>query len=224
MLARLADPIVLAWGWRRALIASLAGAASTLALEPFSLWPVMLVTFPVLAWLIDGIAARGWTGLRAAAAIGWCFGFGYCLAGLYWLGYALLVDAKTFGWMLPFAVIGVPAGLAIFTAFGVALARALWTPGATRILTLAAALTASEWLRGNVLTGFPWNAFGYALTGPLVLAQSAALVGLWGLTFVAVAVFSSPAALADDKKSPGIWLAPGVAAIVLIAMWVYGAP
>ncbi|HEY4774045.1 MAG TPA: apolipoprotein N-acyltransferase [Xanthobacteraceae bacterium] len=223
MLARLADPIVLAWGWRRALIASLAGAASTLALEPFSLWPVMLVTFPVLAWLIDGIAARGWTGLRAAAAIGWCFGFGYCLAGLYWLGYALLVDAKTFGWMLPFAVIGVPAGLAIFTAFGVALARALWTPGATRILTLAAALTASEWLRGNVLTGFPWNAFGYALTGPLVLAQSAALVGLWGLTFVAVAVFSSPAALADDKKSPGIWLAPGVAAIVLIAMWVYGA-
>ena len=52
----------------------------------------------------------------AAAIAGWWFGFGYFLAGLYWVGHAFLVDAKTFGWLLPFAVIGLPAGLAIFTA------------------------------------------------------------------------------------------------------------
>ena len=46
---------------------------------------------------------------------------------------------------------------------------------------------------------FPWNAFGYALTGPLVLAQSASLIGIWGLTFIAVAVFASPAVLADER-------------------------
>ena len=45
---------------------------------------------------------------------GWWFGFGYFVAGLYWLGNALLVDAATYAWFLPFAVIGVPAGLAIF--------------------------------------------------------------------------------------------------------------
>jgi apolipoprotein N-acyltransferase len=48
----------------------------------------------------------------------------------------------------------------------------LWTRGALRILALARALTAAEWLRGHVLTGFPWNAFGYALTSPLALAQA----------------------------------------------------
>ena len=64
--------------------------------------------------------------------------------------------------------------------------------GPWRILALAASLTAAEWLRGHVLSGFPWNAFGYALTGPLVLAQAAAVIGLWGLTFLAIAIFASP--------------------------------
>ena len=77
------------------------------------------------------------------------------------------------------------------------------------------ALTLAEWLRGHLLTGFPWNAFGYALTGPLVLAQGAALIGIWGLTFLAVAVFASPAVLADDRadtRRPWLPLAIGVVA------------
>jgi apolipoprotein N-acyltransferase len=57
-------------------------------------------------------------------------------------------------------------------ALGFALARLIWVPGAFRILSLASALTFSEWLRGHILTGFPWNAFGYALTEPLALAQT----------------------------------------------------
>ena len=197
---RLAQPVILAWGWRRALIAFLAGAASTLALAPFNAWPVMFATFPLLVWLIDGAATKRWNGAGAGFAIGWCFGFGYFLAGLYWIGYAFLVDAKTFGWLLPFAVTALPAGLALFTAFGVALARLSWSAGPFRIMTLAAALAASEWLRGHALTGFPWDVFGYALTTPLRLAQSVSLFGVWGLTFIAVAVFASPATLADRYR------------------------
>ena len=76
-----------------------------------------------------------------------------------------------------------------------------------RILALAVRITAAEWLRGHVLTGFPWNAFGYALTEPLALAQSASLVGIWGLTFLAVAIFASPAVIADDRAdTPRPWL------------------
>jgi apolipoprotein N-acyltransferase len=169
-------------------------------MAPVHFWPVLFVTFPLLVWLVDGAAAARWHGAAAGFVIGWWFGFGYFIAGLYWVGYAFLVDAKTFGWLLPFAVTALPAGLAVFTGLGVALARVLWTPGALRVLTLAAALTTSEWLRGHVFTGFPWNAFGYALTAPLALAQSAAVFGIWGLTFIAVAVFASPALLADDRK------------------------
>src|SRR4051794_28712856 len=134
-----------------------------------------------------------------AALSGWWFGFGYFVAGLYWIGFAFLVDAKTFAWLLPFAVIGLPVCLAVYTALGFALARLLWMRGPLRIVALALALTATEWLRGHLLTGFPWNVFGYALTGPLVLAQASALIGIWGLPFFAITLFASPAVLVDER-------------------------
>lgn len=220
----IADSVALAWGIKRALIAVVAGAASTLALAPFHLWPILFLTLPVAVWLIDGSVAGRWGRIAAAAGAGWWFGFGYFLAGLYWLGHAFLVDAQTFGWLMPFAVVALPAGLAFFYALGFAVARFFWTPRAWRIVTLAAALTLTEWLRGHVLTGFPWNALGYAVSGSLMLAQTAALVGLWGLTFIAVAVFASPAVIADDKMtSQRRWLAPLCAILVLVALAGYGA-
>ncbi len=220
----LVHSIVLAWGWRRRSIAFTAGAVSALAMAPFNAWPVLFLTFPVLVLLVDGIASRGWNGLIAAADIGWWFGFGYFLAGLYWLGYAFLVDAATFGWLLPFAVLGLPAILAIYTTLGVVLARLLWQRGAMRILALAVSLTAMEWLRGHAFTGFPWNPFGYALTEPLALAQAASVLGLWGLTFIAVAVCASPATLIDqDAKIPRPLLPFALAALTLAALAVFGA-
>src|ERR1700736_1203459 len=135
---------MLAWGWRRVLVAFLAGAGSTLALAPVNFWPAPLLTFPILVWLVDGSAAGRAGGALAAAGAGWWFGFGYFTVGLYWIGDALLVDAKTFGWLLPFAVIALPAGLAVFTAIGAALARLMWGRGPARVLTLAIGLTVSE--------------------------------------------------------------------------------
>jgi apolipoprotein N-acyltransferase len=216
--------IVLSYGWRRWFIAFAAGLLSALAMAPLTAWPVLFLTFPILVWLIDGAGTGSWRGAMEAAITGWWFGFGYFLAGLYWIGYAFLVDAPTFGWLLPIAVIGVPAGLAVFTAAGVALARLLWTRGALRILALGGALTTVEWLRGHVLTGFPWNTFGYALTAPLALAQGAALVGIWGLTFLAVVVFASPATLADDRgDGRGRWIPLALGIAVLLGLSGFGA-
>jgi apolipoprotein N-acyltransferase len=223
-LTRLAHTIVLAWGWRRILIAFLAGASTTLALPPTDIWPVPFITFPVLVWLVDGAAAGRLGGVLAAATAGWWFGFGYFLAGLYWVGHAFLVDAKTFGWLLPFAVIALPAGMALYTALGLALARLIWTRGAARVLALAISLTLAEWLRGHLFSGFPWNVYGYALISPLWLAQGAALIGIWGLTFLAVAIYASPAVLADHRnetKRP--WLAPALSVAVIAALAIYGA-
>ncbi len=193
-------------------------------MAPFNAWPVLFVTFPIAVWQIDGAGAGRWRGLPAAALSGWWFGLGYFLPGLYWIGNAFLVDAPTFAWLMPFAVLGLPAYLALFPALGFALARLFWTHDASRVIALAASLTMSEWLRGHALTGFPWNAFGYALTEPLVLAQTASLVGLWGLTFIAVAIFASPAVLIDSAaRGRKPWMAPALAVIVLLAMTVFGA-
>jgi apolipoprotein N-acyltransferase len=215
--------IILAWGWKRALIALAAGALSALAMAPFNAWPVLFVTFPVAVWLIDGAAAGKRRGVPAAAMAGFWFGLGYFVPGLYWTGNAFLVDAPTFAWLMPFAVLGLPAYLALFPALGFALARLIWTRDASRVLALAIGLTVSEWLRGHVLSGFPWNAFGYALSEPLALAQTASLIGLWGMTFLSVAIFASPAVLIDgSSRGRKPWIAPVAALALLVAMGVYG--
>lgn len=223
-ISKIAHAVVLAWGWRRALIAFAAGAISVLALAPFNLWPILFLTFPVAVWLIDGSGTGRLGGGVAAAIAGWFFGFGYFLAGLYWIGHAFLVDAKTFGWLLPFAVTALPAGLAIFTGIGFALARLLWQRGPVRILALAVALTFVEWLRGHVLSGFPWNSYGYALTGSLILAQTLSVVGLWGMTALSIAIFASPATLADEAiDTKRRWLPFALSVAMLVVMAGYGA-
>jgi apolipoprotein N-acyltransferase len=216
--------IILAWGWKRAIIALAAGAVSALAMAPFNAWPVLFVTFPVAVWLIDGAAAGKRRGVPAAAMAGFWFGLGYFVPGLYWTGNAFLVDAPTFAWLMPFAVLGLPTYLALFPALGFALARLMWTRDASRVLALAVGLTVSEWLRGHVLSGFPWNAYGYALSEPLALAQTASLIGLWGMTFLSVAIFASPAVLIDgSSRGRKPWIAPVAALALLVAMGVYGA-
>lgn len=200
---RLAGRVILLWGWRRALAAMLAGALAALSQPPFDFFAACFVSFPVLVWLLDGAASQpGERLLRRVLrpfAIGWWFGFGYFLAGLWWTGAALLVEAELFAWALPVAVIGLPALLAAFYGIATLLARMLWSDGAGRIAALAAGFAAAEWLRSFVLTGFPWNAIGQAAMPTPLLMQSVGLVGMAGMNALAVLVFAAPALLASRR-------------------------
>ncbi|HVV92451.1 MAG TPA: apolipoprotein N-acyltransferase [Hyphomicrobiales bacterium] len=224
MLSDIPHRIVLAWGWRRALIALAAGAASALAMPPVDAFPVLFVTLPVLVWLIDGTAAGAGrlAALLPAAVVGWCFGFGYFIAGLWWIGAAFLVDAKDFAWLMPFAVIALPAGLALFHALALVVARLLWTWSAVRVLALALSLGGAEWLRGHVLTGFPWNSLGYALADNPWLGQAASLVGMEGLTPIAIAIFAAPATLIAGAGWRR-WQPTAFAIAALLALAIFGA-
>lgn len=201
----LAGSVILAWDWRRRAIAFVAGALGALALPPLDFLPALLAPMMAAVWLIDGSANVGASGrstgrsIQSAFAAGWWWGFGYFVAGLWWLGAAFLVEADKFAWALPLGVLALPAGLAFFPAFGFAIARMLWSPGPARVLALAVGLGAAEWLRAVVLTGFPWNELGMALGQNLVLGQFASIVGLHGLTILAVAIFAAPATLADES-------------------------
>lgn len=222
----LANAVIVLWGWRRLAVAFVAGALSALAFAPFHAFPVLWITVPVFVWLIDGAetgeGAAGLSRLVPAALVGFFFGFGFFVAGLWWIGAALLVDAGMFAWALPLAIIALPAVLALFWAFGAALARAFWFDGWPRILVFAVAMATAEWLRGHLFTGFPWNAFGYALTPTPLMMQSAALVGVWGLTLAAFFIFGAPALLADGDGRRSARVVTGVAAALLLVDLVYG--
>jgi apolipoprotein N-acyltransferase len=142
----IAHRVVLAWGWRRFVVAFLAGAAGALAMPPFGLLPALAVSLTLAVWLIDGAAIGRKLGptLRSTALVGWWWGFGYFVAGLWWLGSAFLVEADQFAWALPFGVLGLPALLAFFPALGFALSRLMWSPGWGQVPAFAFGMTVSE--------------------------------------------------------------------------------
>lgn len=221
-LDRLAERVLLLWGWRRAVLALALGGLSALAHAPFHLFPILFLTLPPLVWMTDGalVAHPGLLRrLAPAFALGWWFGLGYFLAGLYWVGAAFLVDADIFGWMMPLAVVALPAGLALFYGLGFAIARLLWSEGPARIAALAVGIAISDWLRGHILTGFPWNPLGAALAANDVLLQSASVFGVYGLTLIAVLIFASPALLVPGPRR---WPVPVLSVALLAALAGFG--
>jgi apolipoprotein N-acyltransferase len=221
-LSPLAHRVALSSGWRRLALAWGAGACGALAMPPFGALPALVLALVPAVWLLDG-AATGAGALRrrvatagAAAAIGWAWGFGYFVAGLWWLGAAFLVDADQFALLMPLGVLGLPAVLGLFFAVGFALARLVWSPGWGRLFALAFGLSSAEWLRGHLFTGFPWNTLGMALGQNLWLMQGASVLGLYGLTLAAVLVGAAPATIATGRTATGRWL-PSLLALATVA-------
>jgi len=202
----------------RVLLAALSGAGLALAFPPADFMPG-LIAFSVLLILIEAGEARTRHPLLERALLGAAFGFGAHLMGLWWIGAAFLVEADRYAALLPFAVIGLPLLLAPFMALATALVGLAPPTLAYRAIALALAVSGTEWLRGVVLTGFPWNSVGIALTPSTLLMQTASAVGLAGLAVPAVLLGALPAALCEHRSR---WLA-AVAGAVLAAMAAFGA-
>jgi apolipoprotein N-acyltransferase len=223
-LCSLAQEVAALSGWRRYGLAFLLGAAAALGLPPFDLTPVLLLVFPGLLWLDDG-SAGAWASFR----LGYVFGLGFFLAGLYWIAAALFVDIGDFWWLVPFAALGLPAFFAVYSAaalgvVGVAAAR-FGVAGAARVCLFAIAWTAAEWVRGHALTGLPWNLIGYAWSGGFpgagAVLQSVAWIGIYGLSFLTVLAAALPALLGEPVLAPvsaARRRAPAIVAALLILM------
>ena len=167
------------------------GLASALALPPLHLVPVLWLAVPALLRLIATAP-----GPRRAAMVGFWFGLGHHIAGLYWITEAILVEGARYWWLVPIAVPALAAVLALFLAASCAAAR--WFPaGWPRVAGLAGAWGVAELARQFVLTGFPWNPWGsvWALPGIVgdTMLQPAAWVGVHGLTMATVVLAATPA-------------------------------
>ena len=141
-------------GWRRGLLSCLAGILAASSLPPFFLLPLLWVSFPILFCLINEARSPG-----AAILDGWWFGFGYFLAGLYWISLSLIVESEKFAWMIPLALSLIPALLAC--SIGLAAGMSYFAErGFSRLLAFTASWTLCEWARAHLLSGFPWNPIG----------------------------------------------------------------
>jgi len=201
--------------WRRRGVSFGAGLLAALSLAPFYALPLLAVGFSLFILLLDG-AAKGEKPIRTAASIGWGFGFGYFLLGIYWMAFSFFVQADAFAWMAPFAVTGMPAFLGLFSAGAATLSMAFWLPGWRRVVVFTIAWVLFEYARGHILTGLPWNLVGQTLAGTAVGAQTAAWWGAYGLSFVAILLATAPIATLSAAQSWWKGSAASVAGLALL--------
>jgi len=164
-------------------VALLIGAASAFAFAPVGLWPLMPLAIAGLCELIWRSKS-----MKQALAIGWAFGFGQFLVALNWLPTSFTYQANMPAWLGWVALALLSLYLAVYPALAAGLA---WRFGHIHrfvlMLVLAAAWPITEWLRGTMFTGFPWNPVGvvFADTPMLDWAQ---FIGTYGLSLIIVFV------------------------------------
>jgi apolipoprotein N-acyltransferase len=200
----------------RALQAFLLGIGAVLALPPVHALPA-LFAFAGLLLLLRRAESR-----YGAFAIGWCFGFGWFLAGLYWVGIAFHTDPERFGALAVPAVLLLAAGLALLPGLvGLAVVWRDWTSSRAQVLVFAAAWILAEVLRGRHGLGFPWNPVALAWADSPAMLQVIAWIGQSGLGLVTLIAATMPAILVKGHGRRR-WRPPLLALLMLGLVYLAG--
>ena len=168
------------------------GALSSFSLPPYNYYVINFITFSLFfIFLINknNILKKNFNYFK----YGWLFGFGYFFASLYWITIALTFD-KNFQILIPVSLILIPSFLAIF--YGCALYIFSFFKKNENIslaLTLSILLGTTEFIRGNILTGFPWNLFVFSFSNNLGFIQILSVLGTYSLNTICVTFFLIPA-------------------------------
>lgn len=219
-MTRLAEWTMLSHGWQRFVLMLVAGAVAGLSVPPLFVLPALFVAMPFWVWALDGAESRRGLGRIFGPAfwIGFAFGWGYFTVAFHWLGAAFLLEGGFFLVLMPVAILALAALIALFWGLASALAHLCWSHGPWRIVTLAAFISAAEFARGTMFTGFPFDLLGYALTANVEMMQLASLVGVYGLTALAALLALTPALIwPADGRTLAARLVPFFLAVAAIA-------
>ena len=205
----------------------LAGLAVGLGQAPWGFWWLALVGLVLILHLLSHATTP-----RVAFRRGWLAGLGAFGLSMLWIIEPFLIEPERHGWMAPFALVLMVAGMALF--WGLSAALAVWLGGARRMLRLWAmvpAFLALEALRGHLFTGFPWAMLGHIWIDTPI-GQLAALGGALGLSLLALvlAVLLERAGQAFDawrhRAKPRAWamtaLSLALVGALLGAGWFWG--
>lgn len=201
--------------WVAAGLALGAGLAAALAHPPFGLLPGLL-GYGLLLHLLDH--ADGVRPLRSAFWRGWMAGSAYFLVCTWWVGEAFLVDIANHGWQAPFAIGLLAGGLGLLWGAAGLVYRVVAPRHAGRVLTFAAVFAVFEWLRGHILSGFPWDLPGETWRAGGLVSQAASVFGAYGLTLITLAIAAAAGVWggADSRRSKAIVAALALATLALL--------
>ncbi len=208
---------------KKILMSFLLGGLSALAFVPVSAVAILIPALVGLFWLVHGAS-----GPRRAFLLGWAFGVGHFLVGLYWIGNAFFVYAERHALLAVPGILGMAIVLGIYTGLISLLYRALLphcfcqsSVSWRHVLLFATLWTVFEWIRSWAFTGFPWNLLGSVWMVSDEIIQVASLGGVYLLSLITVFVAVLPAILVSNSFRCRFIVLSGFALIGVL--WVGGA-
>ena len=183
----------------------LLGGITILGFPPFNLTFLNFFTFSFLLFLILIIKKRTQSKYRKKKSsryffyLGSAFGFGFFLLGNYWISISLTHD-ETFHGLIPFTIILIPLFLSLFFAVSVLIAGPFVERKFSFILIFSVVFSIFEFLRGSILTGFPWNLISYTWSWSLESIQILSLIGTYSLSLISLTFFCLPFIFFEKKE------------------------
>ena len=179
----------------------LLGALTSLSLPPFNYFLINFLTFSLFyIFLIKKNKLK--KNKNIFFFYGWLFGFGYFISNTYWISISLTFD-ENFKFLIPFAIIIVPGFLALFYALAVYLFVILKTKeNLSSFFLFSLIFGIIEYLRGSILTGFPWNLIAYSFSNQLEILNITSTIGTYSFNLFCISLFTSPSIfiLKENKK------------------------
>jgi apolipoprotein N-acyltransferase len=168
------------------------GAISSYSLPPYNYFIINFITFSLfLIFLFN--KKKQILKNKSFFKYGWCFGFGYFLFSLYWIVISLTFD-QSFKFLIPIAIILLPAFLAIFYGLITYLFSIFYSKNIVSSFFIFSILFSTiEFIRGSILTGFPWNLISFSFSSSIYFIQILSIIGTYSFNLICVTLFTLPA-------------------------------
>ena len=202
------------------------GSLTVFSFQPFNFTFINFIVLPLFFYLLIFIKKNqrmfiGKNPLKVTYLFLEQHCFGFFLSGLYWITNSLTFD-DNFKVLIPFALVLIPLFLSLFFSLITVLFGTILNLNLSSIFLLSAALAFSDYLRSNILTGFPWNLWAYSVSWSVEIIQILERLGLFAFNLLSITIFMMPSVIFLRIERYKKFLMLILTSLVILILYIYG--